>query len=187
MPPKVTNVPVIIDDIKIYLNFQMTRCTYFTVESDFPSPNWFLQLNNHQLPFYLLGLSGIIFKPFGDSETFESVELINEVFNLIESNTSLYIDTNDIWLPNFLFKEHKRGQIYRIENDLFLKAFLFRETKIDEEEFLIYCKEFFKSLYYSSKETEVFHEWINQQINEAREIYPKNKNMELGWKESTGE
>lgn len=187
MASKATNVPVIIDDIKIYLNFQMTRCTYFTVESDSPSPNWFLGLNNQQLPFYLLGLSGIIFKPFGDSDIFESIELINEVFNLVESDTSLYIDTNDIWLPNFLFNEHKRGQIYRIEKDLFLKALLFRETKIDEEEFLMYCKEFVKKIYYSSKETEVYHEWISQQINEARGIYPKNKNMALGWKESTGE
>lgn len=187
MPPKVTNVPVIIDDIKSYPNFQMTRCTYFTVESDSPSPNWVLNLDNQQLPFYLLGLSAIIYKPFGDSDIFESVELINEVFNVIERNISLYVDTNDIWLPNFLFNEHKRGQIYRIETELFLKAFLFRETKIDEEEFLIYCRKFFKSLYYSPQETEVFHEWINQQINEAKGIYPKNRNMELGWKESAGD
>jgi hypothetical protein len=187
MSPQVTNLPVIIDDIKNYDNFQMTRCTYFTVESDSPSPNRFLIFNNQQLPFYVLGFSGIIFKPFGDSDIFESVELINEVFNLVESDSSLYIDTNDIWLPNFLFNEHKRGQIYRIEKDLFVKALLFRESKIAEEEFLLYCKEFFNKLSYSPEETEAYNAWMGHQISEAKEIYPKNENMALEWKELIGE
>jgi hypothetical protein len=178
---EILHIPVIIDDVKKYDNFDMTRCVYFTIESDLPSPNWLLTFEGKNIPFYLLGLSGIIFKPFGEKDIFDSVDLIDDLFDSIEKNISLYVDTNDIWLPNFLFKRQERGQVYRINNNLFLKSYLYRDNKIPESEFISYCKEIPDGLHYSLTETKIFHDWMMKQIEEATRIYPKNKNMELNW------
>lgn len=48
-------IPVLIDDIKDYPNFEMTRCTYFTIDSDMPSPDWVLELDNKKINFDIYG------------------------------------------------------------------------------------------------------------------------------------
>jgi len=176
------DIPVIIDDVKRYREFEMTRCTYFTIECDLPSPNWVLGLNSKSIPFLLIGLSGIIFKPLGDNVVFESMESIDELFNTIESHSSLYVDTNDIWLPNNLFQDlWRRGQVYRMDSKLFNQTFLYRQERISEDQFLRSCKELRGRIFYSEKETHSFEGWAKLQIEKAKSLYPKSKNYELKW------
>lgn len=177
------SIPVILDDIKNYEDFDMSRCTYFTIESDVPLPNWVLELGNLRIPFYLLGISGIILQPIGNDNIFKSSDLIDKLFDTIESVPGLYIDTNDIWLPNFLFANlpHKRGSVYRIKEKLFLETYRYRYDKISEKRFYMLCEELSASIDYSHIETNAFKEWEKGKIEEAIRLYPKNRESELKW------
>ena len=183
------SIPIIIDDVKRYGNFRMTRCTYFTIECDTLSPEWILELGELGIPFYPLGLSGIIWKPIGDKDIFDSIDLIDELFDAIEKNPSLYVDTNEIWLPNFLFRHpsnttcHKRGSVYRVENDLFRTAYFFTSDRIPERDFLKTCEKNIERIRYSEEETKSFSEWEQTQISRAKQTYPKNSNLVLRWEE----
>lgn len=182
-------IPIIIDDIKKHPTFQMTRCTYFSIEADEPSPGVILTLRDRQIPFYLLGLSGIISEPLTNMNIrlpfFNSPTLIDELFDLVEENPSLYIDVNDIWLPNFLFNIdlHQRGYVYRIGNKLFNHVYQFRLNKISEEYLFEVCEELKTSITFSEIETKAFTEWNKKVISFAKENFPKNPDLQLKWKE----
>jgi len=168
------SVPILIDDLKKYDTFQMTRCTYFSIECDVPSPGWQLGMENQTIPFLMFGLFGIVFKPFEKSPIFLSPDSIDSLFNTIEENPSLFIDTNDIWLPNKIFPSSpKRGEVYRVDYDLFKAAYLFREYKMSEDKFLEICRELGKGVRYSPEETESFRGWAERQIEKAKRLYPK--------------
>jgi hypothetical protein len=173
-------IPIIIDDVKNFENFQMTRCIYFSIESDFPTSQWVSEYDGKRLPLYLLELSGIIYKPLGRNYYFKSVDLINEVFQTIEASDYLYVDTNDIWIPNKLFSQPKRGLVYRVREDLFLKAYKYRVGQMTSEEFWeAFYSEPHKFLSFSKEETIAFQKWADLQINEARELYHKRQDLAL--------
>lgn len=180
-------IPVITDDVKMHKIFDITRLTYFSIECDVPSPNWTLILGDQSIPFYLLGLSGIIWKPIGESDIFNSPYLIEQLFNTIEENPSLYVDINDIWLPNFLFSNfdnvHKRGSVYRVKEDLFIRAHNYRENRIPAKQFQSICKELKDGIAFSRDETISFQNWINNQIEKAKKLYPKNSKLKLKWRQ----
>ena len=181
----ISTIPIMIDDIKQYKGFDMTRCTYFSIESDIPAGEWILRLKDLEIPFYLIGLSGIITEPIGEKTEFDSPHLIDEIFKTIEESPELFVDINDIWLPNFMFKNapHVRGSVFRTKEKLFAEAIRFREDKIPTEKFEKSCRELKDYLFYSKKETQVFKEWAIKQINIAKETYPKNPELALKWRE----
>ena len=92
---EIDSIPVILDDIRKYDRCYMSRCTYFIMESDLSvesnalSPNWMLVMQALNVPFYLLGLSGIIWKPLGDSYVFDSPDSIRDLFDAIDSSPLL--------------------------------------------------------------------------------------------------
>jgi hypothetical protein len=177
------HVPVVVDDVKRYGKFRMTRCTYFTIECDVPSSNWVLGLEKKSIPFLLIGVSGLIIRPIGGGPLFDSPDSIENLFNTIESHPSLYVDINDFWLPNHLFQEpHRRGEVYRVGNKLFHVAYLYREERISEGRFLRRCRELRANIRFSKKETRSFGIWSRLQIERARESYPKDKGLELKWR-----
>jgi len=180
-----STIPIMIDDIKQYKGFDMTRCTYFSIESDIPAGEWILRLKDLEIPFYLIGLSGIITEPIGDKAEFDSPHLIDEIFKTIEESPELFVDINDIWLPNFMFKgfPHVRGSVFRTKEKLFAEAIRFREDKIPTERFEKSCRELKDYLFYSKKETQSFKDWATHQINTAIETYPKNSELALKWRE----
>ncbi|HEX7320648.1 MAG TPA: hypothetical protein VF399_09895 [bacterium] len=179
------SIPIIVDDIKNYADFEMTRCTYFIIESDIPSPGWILGLGRFKFPFYLLGLSGIISIPLGVENRFNTSETIQSLFDEIESNTNLYVTVNDIWLPNSLFKRnyHKRGCVYRITTELFIKAYEYRYNRIHKEQFIENCRELRGRFTYSDDETSSFTSWAQGIVKKAKNIYPKNRELALRWQE----
>jgi len=177
------SVPLLIDDTKKYDTFQMARCTYFSIECDVPSPGWQLGIGSEPIPFLMFGLSGIVFKPFGKDPIFPSPDSIDSLFNTIEENPSLFIDTNDIWLPNEIFPlSPKRGEVYRVDYDLFKAAYLFREDKISENKFLKICRELKGRVHYSPEESESFIGWAKRQIAEAKDRYPKKMESALKYR-----
>jgi len=174
------SIPVIIDDVKYYEKFKMTRCVYYNVESDLPSPNWVLDHDRKRIPLYIYNLSGIIYKPFGKKIYFNTSDLIKDYFRKIDKIENIYIDMNDIWLPNKFFSKYIRGSVYRIKEKLFLKAYMFREGRISLEDFLDICDAMSeKMVFYSEEETRAFKEWSDHQIDDAKKLYQKREKLAL--------
>lgn len=185
------SIPVILDDVKKLRDFQMARCTYFNIECDTPSPGWSLGLADYNIPFYLLGLTGVIWKPVGEKVLFDSNGSIDELFDMIEENPSLYVDTNEIWLPISLFEPAalERGNVFRVNDDLFTKAYSFFTGHISKEEFLKSCVGYeersdnsVRDVWHSEAETKSFKDWEKRHIEIAIKNYPKNAKSELTWK-----
>lgn len=174
-------IPVVIDDVKNFKMFQMTRCTYFCVQCDTPSPNWYLGLRDIRIPFLMTGLSGILFRPGLEEELFDTSEKFETLFEAIEQNEALYVDTNDIWLPNWLFPSHEcmRGHVYRIDATLFATALRFRNEDISEQLFLELCKELPDSIRYSPEETNSLRLWSEKEIDLTRQFYREHSDLRL--------
>jgi len=181
---EVPSIPVMVDDVKEFKNFRMTRCTYFSIECDTPSAEWMMELKDREVPFYLFGLSGIIREPIGTKTAFDSPQAIDELFETIEKTPELFVDINDIWLPNFLFENTptERGTVYRIKERLFLEADRFRDDRISVDRFLKICEELRDHISYSDTETESFKEWASSQIEMAKKVFPKNPDLELKYR-----
>jgi len=178
-------VPVVVDDVKSYGKFKMARCTYFTIECDAPSSNWVLELGKKSIPFLLIGLSGLIVRPIGGSHLFESSDSIDELLDTIEAHPSLYVDINDLWLPNRLFQGlPHRSQVYRVGFKLFHVAYLYREERISEEQFLRQCSQLRSPVRLSKKETHSFENWSRFQIQKAKDSFPKNKGLKLEYRDA---
>jgi hypothetical protein len=176
------DLPIIIDDQKNFDDFNMTRCSYYTIECEDPVGNWEMKLRERNIPCHLLGISGVIFKPIGEKRYFESPEDIDELFDSIERDP-YYIDSDYIWLPNLLLKEAKRGQVYRITNDLLNKAIQFKDKRITINEFKSYCKEYMESISPSEKETETFNKWEEYQIRKLIDLYHEDLSKHLKYRE----
>jgi hypothetical protein len=177
------SVPIMIDSVKNIKGFQMTRCTYFSIESDTPSLDWILQIGDQIIPFMLIGLSGIITKPIGADPYFNSIQLIEDLFDAIEKKPNLYVDINSIWLPNFLFESdlRVRGQVYRAKEKLFIAAYQYQVGEISLKELMRMIESDKNGLKLSETETGTFKKWAKIQIEEAKKAYPKSTELELDW------
>lgn len=175
------SIPVVIDDVKNFESFQMTRCTYFSIQCDTPAPNCYLGLGERQIPFLMLGLSGILFQPSLEDQFFDTPEKLEELFQAIEELTDVYVDINDIWLPNFVFTsvEHTRGSVYRIGIELFEAAYHFRNEVISNRKFSEVCDRLVDTVHYSPEETEALRQWEDQQIEMAKTHYKENPERRL--------
>lgn len=184
------SVPIIIDNVKNYEAFQMSRCSYFSIKSDTPAPGWMLNIENFRIPFLMMGLSGVIMSPSTKSPTFDSPQSFSDLFESIESHESLYIDTDDIWLPNIFFSRgnNKRGNVFRIPVALFQLAMNFRIDIISEKIFIELSSEHLDSIEFSPSETKSLSTWMKQEIDQAREEYKQNpqKRLERDLPNNTG-
>lgn len=183
------SIPVLAESFKVEPEFKMVRCIYFSIECDTPMPGWHLSLNEQiDIPFIMLGLSGIIYQPIGSTGGFDDYNKINTLFDTIEKEPGIYIDTNDIWLPNNLFTEitgeKVKGHIFRISFDLFVNAWQYRNDRITLSEFEKYCnKTNNKMINTSEKETQAFNDWWKELIEETRRQYHESeKRLQLRYK-----
>lgn len=172
---KPLTIPVMIDDIKDQLGFQMSRCTYLSIASNAPSPEIALDPRIN-LPSILVGFTSVICRPSNRSLLFDDTRKISGLFERVESSPGLYVDINDLWLPNFLFDDlnRKRSSVYRIDVDLFRLAFGFQNERIADKDFLDRCRELSLTAEFSPKETAAFSKWSRQQIEHARKYYKAN-------------
>lgn len=182
--PLPRDVPVVADAVKTQVQFPMVRCNYLSVECDSPEPGWTLTIDNEVLPFMMLGLIGIVTKPFG-AERFNRVDLIEELFERLEDKADLLIDVDDIWLPMLLFDNvgirPEVSHVYRVTSDIFSLAYSFREGRLNLEVFLDRCQSFKRPLVLSGDEMGAFRQWRETQVQNAREQYPKNRELALPW------
>jgi hypothetical protein len=179
------DIPLIVDDVKHYKGFHMTRLSYFTIESDVPLPEWTLELGDAKIPFLMLGLSGIVVGPI-HGDRFTDPDSIDSLFRAVEEDERFYVDLNDIWLPNGCFTNTspERGQVFRTGLSLFSLALAYRETMEDADRFTGQTMDYCKELEYSEPETRAFEAWHQDQIRDAFENCKNyGEDIKLQWKD----
>jgi len=171
------DVPVIVDDVKDLNQFQMTRCIYFTIQTQEPTDGWVLGLRRQQVPVALLGLSGVIYRPQPELKRFESAQQIDALFDAVEVHGNLLVETASLWLPNFLVdlvrQTPMRGDVYRISFDLFRLAASFGQGRISAADFYMRSEPLAQTLTYSEGETAAFADWALGQIQAAGRNYQR--------------
>lgn len=179
-------IPVLLDDFKDFENLKMSRFTYFTIECDEPSLGWELELKEARIPICLIGLSAIAWRPIDERfHEFKNLQLIDDLFNTIEEDGNLFIESEEIWFPNYMFSKFSknRGDVFRVKLDLFNLAFRYQSGKIEMKEYISKADRFINGIRLSEEETAAFRNWSNEQVSVAKEIYPKNKELEIKWRE----
>jgi hypothetical protein len=183
-----TDVPVVVDAVRTFAYFPMVRCNYLSIECDSPKIGWTIGIGSSELPFLMVGLTGIVTKPFV-ADIFNTVDSIEDLFRRIEDDAGLLVDIDDLWLPMILFRNinirPEVGQVYRLNSDMFAIALDFREGHIDAQYFLERCEQSGRSLSLSEEEMAAFGQWREEQIRSAFDQYPKNRNLELEWQENS--
>ncbi len=167
------SIPIVVDDTRSRETLQMSRCTYFSIRCDTPSAGWEVRLGDRSIPFLMLGLSGVIYRPSPEEELFDDPGKLEFLFKSIEEHPDLYIDISNLWIPTVTFGggSHKRGMVYRITKKLFDTAYRFTNNEIQTEEYLTMCKEMIGAVRYSPLETGALKKWGEMHIREAKNIY----------------
>jgi hypothetical protein len=140
-------------------------------ESNILSPNWMLAIRASNIPFHLIGFSGIIWKPLGGKYVFDSPDSVKELFDAIEDSPLLRADVSDLWLPTYLFdgSPQERDCVYRVAGKLFSKAYSYQQKQISQEQFFEFCEQSRGKVVFSEIETRAFRAWKNTQA----ELYEK--------------
>ena len=177
------SIPVSVDAIRDVDETPMARATYLIVTSEAPTAGWVVGLRREVgLPLRVLGQVGVIYRPSRWSTRFRSASQIERLFDLVEANRALSIETEDLWIPTrWMVNGHepKRGDVYRVDLALFQRAFRFRDEQLSQKSFLETSPE--GQVSFSPEETEVFRDWARRQIEIARTSYPKNSDRALTW------
>lgn len=178
------SIPVMVDDRKDIGEFLMTRVAYFYVEAMEPSPEISIDDRNLCIPLIPLEFSGVLHKPSGLKEYFETPELIEELFQSVESYNSLYVDSDNIWIPNQLFdKTPERGDIYRVPLGFFIKLYSLCRDDARLSNGLFRFKDKESLIRFSETETIAFAKWVHGIVENAKAAYPKNESLKLEWRE----
>ena len=177
------DVPVAVDSVKPN-PIDMTRCTYLAVESGESSLDERVDLGHPSLRSLMLSADGVIRRP-GRGRRFLSREDVEDLFRRIEDDAGLLVDTNDIWLPNSLFKGHppSPGDVYRVKNDLFAAAVQIRESGQDRGRLTEVCLRLGDPLVFSPEETATFADWHGETMGHLRDQYPKSSEAALSWED----
>lgn len=169
------SIPVIIDDVKKYPHFNMSRASYFVVTSFEPMVEWNVY-SGRSLPISIVGIEGIIHEPLGRYRYFRNADLIDELYRTLEIENRTIIDVNDLWIPNEILPADVQGQqVYRVGLSYFFEALSYRNGGRSTEHFIEISLQFHKTIRYSEDETNAFAEWQKRQINGARENYYQSR------------
>ncbi len=120
VPPRSPLIPVIVDSVKRYPSFDMSRCNYLCIDLDTPRPGWSIQIGSIVVPFLMLRLGGIVYEPIGGG-LFDSPQKIMDLFVHLEEEATLLIEMDDVWLPNFVLRngDASVGDVFRVPNRLY--------------------------------------------------------------------
>ena len=177
-------IPLIVDDVKDQPEFQMTRLTYFSVETIDYLAELEISYEKLAIPVTVIDLQGIITSTRNRSE-FSTGRSIEKLFDSIDDTGGLFVDTNDIWLPNVLFKKKMhRGDLIRIPKELFKLALAYRSDSLSYPDFASYASEYAAEILESEKEEQAFKKWARKQIGYSIEVYnKKDKSVKLEYSE----
>lgn len=124
-------VPVITDSVPGEVPSDLVRCIYFYITADGPSTGWLLGLPQAELPFLMLGLQGIIYRPATAATEFDSPALLSQLIKEVELQEGFTVETGCIWIPAGLLQRSKRlvadseaerGDVFRVDLSLFASA-----------------------------------------------------------------
>ncbi len=177
-------VPVMVDDSKDLSEFQMTRVTYFYVESLEPSDRILFDAGRLEFPVISLEFTGIVYKPLDLSEFFDTPELIEDYFQGVEKSESLYVDSDNLWIPNRLFpsKPH-RGEVYRMRSRLFIRIYSLCRDDAFLDHRAVNLSASAGDILFSEDETRAFKRWTDGIVKGAVDAYPKNEKLMARWEE----
>ncbi|MDO8588443.1 MAG: hypothetical protein Q7T82_15555 [Armatimonadota bacterium] len=65
----------------------------------------------------------------------------------------------------------------------FLAAYRYRRDMISQDELVETCSAHSSSVRFSEPETRAFAKWMDNQVEMARETYPKDSSLALAWTE----
>ena len=178
------SIPVMVDDRKDVGEFLMTRVAYFYVEAIEPSPDIPIDHRSLGIPVLPLEFSGVLHKPTDMGEHFETPEQIEELFRTVERHEWLYVDSDNIWIPNRLFnKKPERGDIYRVPFGSFFKLYSLCRDDATLDAGISRFKGKRNLIVFSEIETIAFAKWTNQIVQNVIAAYPKNEHLKLKWRE----
>lgn len=184
-------IPILVDVERNIDEHQMIRCSYFSVQSDEPLPDWNLRIGKFNSPILLLNIEAILLGAPNETRVFKDHSDITAMYDYIESQDELFVDINDIWIPVEWFGgiKTKQGMVFRISQDLFTHAWKFRNDKIVADELMESANvktamEQSKStqspmVIFSEEETYVFTDWTKSQIEESRSRYDERQRKSL--------
>jgi hypothetical protein len=160
------------------------------IESDVPRSGWELSVADQTVPFLMVELSGIILQPFS-AERFDSPSRVEELFARLEDQFGFLVSIDDIWLPTFMLRrEVLPGDVFRIQVEAFRTVFAMRQGRLPAESWDAFAKMLHdtpEGIEFSELETLAFRDWSNRQLINAREGYPKNRELQLRILESEEE
>lgn len=197
-PPE---VPVLVDDVKRLGEgaFEMTRCSYFTVQVTTAIHDWLADLSGRGVAFLVLGPHVVLHGPEPDRPWFQDPGELDALFRAIEEVEGLVVETAHIWLPNDLVEaalgrdvmddaEASRGELLRVPLPLFQHALRFVGDTVSAERFLAFARES-TGVAWSPEESEVFRQWSEMQIEAAADNYAAQSQDERGvlpWRDDEG-
>ena len=136
-------IPVLVDDVKQLRDFNMTRGSFFAIDASGMGDDWVAILRQAEVPFMILGLTNVLHRPDVENLLFDTAASIDQLFDQIEAVEGLVVESEFIWLPNFLFDPHigyystshkpiqlERGAVWRIGFGLFQMAVNFLQEVI---------------------------------------------------------
>ena len=181
---KARTVPIMIDDRKRIPEVQVTRAAYFYVESVEPSEN--IRLGETDLARSVLPLefSGVICQPLGGEGLFDSARKIEELFLSVEEHGTLYVDSDNIWIPNEMFdKPPKRADVYRVPFPLFARLYTLCRDDATLSSGIQDIPGASGLITYSGMESFGFQDWTRGVVEDAKTVYPKNSKLALTWRD----
>jgi len=136
-----------------------------------------------QIPFFLLGLQGIIVSPSPSQEEFGSVDDFDSLIEFIEDFAGLNVETASVYIPTLLLDnvrrrdsalprsdEAERGDVFRVSQNVFLDLWHATHQSdelgaqaIDRLKRAIVEPLREEDLRYSRDETVVFQNWSKEQ------------------------
>jgi hypothetical protein len=181
-------IPVLVDDVKQLRDFNMTRGSFFAIDASGMGDDWVAILRQAEVPFMILGLTNVLHRPDVENLLFDTAASIEQLFDQIEAVEGLVVESEFIWLPNFLFDPHigyystshkpiqlERGAVWRIGFGLFQMAVTFLQEVIPADTYQERCWQMIQSgqieIGYSHEESKTFRSWSEEQFKAARKHF----------------
>jgi hypothetical protein len=146
----------------------LARCIYFHIEVEESMDAWQLGVEGASIPFFMVGLAGVLLAPTLDVPRFREVRQLLDLIKAIEAREGQSVETADVWFPARLLphpREIRRGDVLRVERELFLTATQVRAGGLDVvKTFSNFRRK--GAIERSPEETRVFADWSKIQISE---------------------
>jgi len=178
------SIPVMVDDRKELGEFEMTRAAYYYVEAVEPLPDIPIDHSNLGISVLALEFSGVIHRPTGTEAYFERADQIEALFRRVERHPALYVDSDNIWIPNKLFdKRPERGDIFRVPFGLFRRLYALCRDDATLDAGISRFSDAPERILFSETETKAFAQWTRGILESVVAAYPKDEGLKLKWRE----